>query len=119
MQFPATSIFRKAHQVPEISAVVRTTKLIPLLVTAVLLFLTGCGSIGPGNVTRDRFGYTHAIAESWKKQMLLNMVKIRYSDSPVFLEVASIISQYGLETELNASFSWNDFLPGCGSGRKH
>jgi len=40
------------------------------------------------------------------------MVKIRYSDAPVFLEVASIINQYGLETELNAGFSWDDFLPG-------
>ena len=77
-----------------------------------LLYLTGCASIGPGSVSRDRFAYTDAISQSWKKQMLLNMVKIRYSDSPVFLEVASIISQYGLETEFNASFSWDDFLPG-------
>ncbi len=77
-----------------------------------MLYLTGCATIGPGSVTRDRFAYTDAISQSWQKQMLLNMVKIRYSDSPVFLEVASIISQYGLETELNASFSWNDFLPG-------
>ncbi len=39
-----------------------------------LLLLTGCGRIGPGNVTRDRFGYADAIAESWKKRMILNMV---------------------------------------------
>ena len=76
-----------------------------------LLYLTGCASIGPGSVSRDRFAYTDAISESWKKQMLINMVKIRYADAPVFLEVVSIINQYGLETEFNAGFSWNAFLP--------
>jgi hypothetical protein len=43
--------------------------------------------------------------------MLLNIVKIRYADAPVFLEVTSIISQYALETEFQASASWNAFLP--------
>ncbi|MHC4700629.1 MAG: hypothetical protein ACYTFQ_08635, partial [Planctomycetota bacterium] len=44
--------------------------------------LAGCMDVGPGTVARDRFGYTDAISESWKRQMLLNMVKIRYSDAP-------------------------------------
>ena len=52
-----------------------------------LLLLAGCEGIGPGTVTRDRFDYSSAVAESWKSQMLLNLVKIRYSDPPVFLDV--------------------------------
>jgi hypothetical protein len=47
--------------------------------------MSGCASMGPGTVTRDRFDYTEAIAESWKSQMLLNLMKIRYNDAPVFL----------------------------------
>ncbi len=56
--------------------------------------LSGCSGIGPGTVLRDRFDYTAAISDSWKDEMLLNLVKIRYGDAPVFLDVASVISQY-------------------------
>jgi len=60
--------------------------------------LSGCSGIGPRMVAQDRFDYTGALADSWKQQMLINMVKIRYGDTPVFLDVASIISGYTLET---------------------
>ncbi len=78
----------------------------------VLFFLTGCGGIGPKTVARDRFEYTDAISESWKRQMLLNMVKLRYGDAPVFLDVASVINQYALEGEVQLGASWSDGLLG-------
>lgn len=93
-----------------------TIRLGPILAAAVLLFLTGCGSIGPGNVTRDRFGYTDAIAESWKKQMLLNMVKMRYVDVPIFLDIATIINQYSLEGEVELGLNWSSALLGNSQG---
>lgn len=68
-----------------------------------LLFLiTGCTSFGPSTIARDRFDYAGAISNSWKQQMLLNLVRLRYSDLPVFLEVSSVINQYNLEGEVNA-----------------
>jgi hypothetical protein len=56
--------------------------------------LAGCASVGPSTVARDRFDYVEAISDSWKRQMLLNMVKVRYADAPVFLDVTSVISSY-------------------------
>jgi hypothetical protein len=81
-------------------------------VILVLFILTGCSGIGPKTVARDRFDYIKAVSDSWEKQMLLNLVRLRYLHAPVFLDVASIINTYSLETELQAGASWNDFLAG-------
>lgn len=73
-----------------------------------LLLLGGCASIGPGTVARDRFDYITAISDSWKSQMLLNLVKLRYGDAPVFLDVGSVINQYGIESSVGFSGSWTE-----------
>jgi hypothetical protein len=83
------------------------TTIVPVLVLTWALFLGGCASIGPGTVRKDRFDYTTAIAESWKSQMLLNIVKIRYRDVPVFIDVSSVISQVGIENTINLSAGWS------------
>lgn len=77
-----------------------------ILLTAILV--SGCATIGPQSVSRDRLDYVSAISESWKRQTLLNLLKIRYMDIPVFLDVASVINQYTLESEVHAGFSWED-----------
>jgi hypothetical protein len=89
-----------------------------VLTLAIVLILTGalpgCASLGPDSVTRDRFDYNTSISESWKEQTLLNIVKLRYADMPLFVEVASIVAGYTMETEVNAggSFPSNDVLGG-------
>jgi len=74
----------------------------------VAVHLAGCASLGPPSIDRDRFDYVSAISASLKRQTLLNLVKTRYQDAPVFMDVASVISQYSLEGEINAGFDWAD-----------
>jgi len=64
------------------------------------ILLAGCQTLGASSVPRDRMGYAAAIGDSWKEQMLLNIVKLRYLDTPVYLDVASVISSYSLESNV-------------------
>jgi hypothetical protein len=70
-------------------------------VTLAIVLLVGCTNIGPKTVSRDRFNYNTAISNSWKEQTLLNIVKLRYADMPLFVEVASVVSGYTLESSVN------------------
>ena len=38
--------------------------------------------------------------------MLVNTVKLRYGDTPIFLDVASVISQYSVESLVDLRLSW-------------
>jgi hypothetical protein len=43
------------------------------------------------------------MANSWKELMLLNIVKFRYFDPPVFLDVSSVVSSQELQTQLDVA----------------
>ena len=58
------------------------------------LTLTACSSFGTDRMAPDRFDYNQAIGQSSNQQMLLNLVRLRYRDVPVFLSVSSVLSQY-------------------------
>lgn len=83
-----------------------------------VLAAAGCQSIGPGRVARDRFDYTAAVGESWKSQMLLNLVKIRYGDTPVFLDIGQIVAGYSFQRNYSAvaSVPFNAGLGGTDTG---
>ena len=73
------------------------------MILLTVFLLTGCSTIGPPSVSRDRFDYNQAVSDSWKAQTLLNIVKLRYADMPLFIEVASIVSGYTLESAVTLS----------------
>ena len=72
--------------------------------TKTLIFLTfafmemGCmhPKVGPQSLPRDRSLYSVSLADSWKELTLLNIVKVRYLDPPVYVDIGNIVSSYTL-----------------------
>ena len=72
----------------------------------VVAVMAGCASVPSGRVAADRMDYGQVIAESWKRQTLFNVVRLRYGDAPVFLDVSSVINSYSVGGKATASASF-------------
>ena len=67
------------------------------IVIVAMCTLSGCSTLGPRSISPDRFDYNEAYARSGREQVLLNIIRMRYGDSPVFIELTSMLSQYTVE----------------------
>ena len=77
--------------------------LIPILI---VLVSGGCArGIGPRRLPVDRTAYIEALGDSWKEQILLNIVKLRHDDPPTFLDVSTIAQTYTLSANASANYN--------------
>ena len=87
-----------------------------LLIVA-LIGLGGCVSIGPRSIEMGRTDYNNAIQQTDGEQLLLNIVRQRYNDPVMFLEVSSISSSKSFSQNINlSSFLTSAFAPQSFSG---
>jgi hypothetical protein len=76
------------------------------ILVATLALQAGCSSVPPDRIAADRMDFGQVIVESWKRQTLLNVVRLRYGDAPMFLDVASVINSYSIGGKASASGSF-------------
>lgn len=86
-------------------------RITPKLIFILGLILSGCAATGPRALKSTRINYNLALQQSCNEQMLLNLVRLRYRDNPVFLEVNSISTQYSLGGSINAGASIKEAEP--------
>jgi hypothetical protein len=60
--------------------------------------------MGESRVYDDQLAYLRALGEGEKSSTLLNVVRIRYGDSPTFLEPTQVISGYQLQRNVTGGF---------------
>ncbi len=61
--------------------------------------LTGC-TVGPRALENHRLRYNEAVKKTGEEQLLLNIVRLRYTDSPSSLSVTTIATQHELVKSL-------------------
>jgi hypothetical protein len=66
-----------------------------LAIAAVACWAIG-GCLGPAAVRSSRMRYNEAIRVTNDEQLLLNLVRLRYADTPIFIDLPSITSQFEL-----------------------
>lgn len=67
----------------------------------VLLLLAACAPIGPKALSTSRPLYNIAVQETESQQLLLNIVRQRYSDPVMFIDVTSITSGFNVSASTN------------------
>ncbi len=90
---------------------------VPLL----LSMATGCDMLGPASIRGSRANYNSAVQQTGKEQLLLNIVRIRYTDPPLFFDITSVASQLSLSGSAGSSGCFGQFgsysvTPGVSTG---
>lgn len=78
--------------------------------------VSSCTHLGPVALPPDRLEFNRSLSNSDEQQNLLNIVRLRYTDSPYFLSVNSVVSQFTFDSNASTSVA-NSTLPALlGSG---
>ena len=83
----------------------RSKTLAQALITAICVVgLTGCGGFGASAMRNSRTDYNIALQRSNEEQLITNLVRLRYAQSPSFLEIEGITTQLSLSADASAGF---------------
>lgn len=69
------------------------------------LLFVGCTHLGSRVMPPDRIAYNKSIVNSELQQLLLNIVRLRYGDTPQFLSLNNIVSQFSFQGGVAADFN--------------
>jgi hypothetical protein len=68
--------------------------IVEVCIFIVAFLLNGCSGFGPATLKGNRYSYNTTLQRSNDQQLLLNLVRLKYRDTPYFLEVNSVAAQF-------------------------
>lgn len=81
-----------------------------------ILSVSGCAQLGPDLVKAGRNEYNKVLAQTNDEETLMNLVRLRYSDNPIILQVSSVSTSFtwrqgvSLESEIFEGSSRNNSI---------
>ncbi|MDA0692168.1 MAG: hypothetical protein O3A78_02045 [Nitrospinae bacterium] len=78
----------------------------------VVFLLSGCSGLGPSTLKGNRYNYNTTIQRSNDQQLLLNLVRLKYRDTPYFLEVNSVAAQFKFRANADADATLQNGVKG-------
>jgi hypothetical protein len=87
-----------------------------LLLPLICIMATSCGlKVGPHNLRQDAVTYNEAVQKGIDRQLLLNIVRLRYHDNPSFLDIGVVSASYDFKRVFNNQFeTGNTDFPSIG-----
>ena len=90
-----------------------------VVLLGIVVFLGGCTQLGPKLVQAGRNDYNKVLARTEREEQLLNLVRLRYADDPLILDVSSVSTSFEWSQVLSAegrAFDSKDADSGVGVG---
>jgi len=80
-------------------------KLLPkfAVLAVTVLLLTGCAQLGPELVKAGRNDYNIVLQQTEDEETILNLVRVRYGDRPMFFDVNSVSTSFTWSQNVGAS----------------
>lgn len=77
-----------------------------------MILPVACSSVGPRSIRVDQLDYADAISDTAKRQLLLNIVKIRNNDFPAFVSVSQLVAGYQFQGQATLGTTFDQFGTG-------
>jgi hypothetical protein len=87
----------------------------PQLVVLLAAWAGVSGCIGPKAIRYTRLRYNEVVRDTNDEQLLLNIVRLRYADSPIFIDLPNITSQFEVSGRSNYLGGYGNQTPGRAS----
>lgn len=65
-------------------------------------------TLGPRQIRKGRLEYNQAVQQSFREEMLLNLVRLRYRETPEFLTIGGIAAQYTFDGRASGGLALPD-----------
>ena len=83
-----------------------------LVLASVVLVSAGCSAVGPRYIESSRGSYLDVLALTDQQELLANLVRMRYAEAPVFIQIDGITASPSLRFDVDSELDVDSLVDG-------